>query len=156
MPHNISYNCKVLFSGHISKDKKSKLLIGKKCNVMANTVIGVHDGAKIQIGDGVYLGRNVNLISHKFISIGEKTAIGPNTSIFDHDHDYKGNPAKYVCSDIVIGKNVWIGTGCIILKGTEIGDNCVIGAGTVLKGKIEPNSLVYNERSTTIKTIKRD
>jgi acetyltransferase-like isoleucine patch superfamily enzyme len=44
---------------------------------------------------------------------------------------------------IVIGDRVFIGTGAVILGGTEIGNDCVIGAGVVLKhAKIPPYSRV--------------
>lgn len=34
--------------------------------------------------------------------------------------------------DVHIGKNVWIGAGCVILPGVTIGDNTVIGAGSIV------------------------
>ena len=37
---------------------------------------------------------------------------------------------------IVIGDNVFIGAGTIILPGTTIGSNVIIGAGSVVKGNI--------------------
>ena len=40
---------------------------------------------------------------------------------------------------------------CVILRGTKIGDNCVIGAGTVVKGEIPANSVVYQERNNRMK-----
>ena len=44
---------------------------------------------------------------------------------------------------IKIGNRVFVGTGAVILGGTEIGDNSVIGANVVLKGaKIPPWSRV--------------
>ena len=36
----------------------------------------------------------------------------------------------------MIGNDVWIGTGAIILKGTCIGDGSVIGAGAVVTHNI--------------------
>lgn len=43
---------------------------------------------------------------------------------------------------IKIGNDVWIGENCIIVDGSEIGDGCIIGAGSVVRGKIEPYSIV--------------
>lgn len=34
--------------------------------------------------------------------------------------------------DIVVGDNVWIGAGTIIIGGAVIGDNVIIGAGSVV------------------------
>jgi acetyltransferase-like isoleucine patch superfamily enzyme len=42
---------------------------------------------------------------------------------------------------IVIHDNVWIGTGCTILPGSEIGEGSIIGAGSVVSGLIPEKSL---------------
>lgn len=40
-----------------------------------------------------------------------------------------------------IGNNVFLGWGCTILPGTTIGDNCIVGAGAVVSGNLEDNSV---------------
>ncbi len=40
---------------------------------------------------------------------------------------------------IVIGNNVWIGAGAVILAGTVIREDSIIGAGSVVKGEIPTN-----------------
>ena len=44
---------------------------------------------------------------------------------------------------VVIGNNVWIGGGVIILPGVTIGDNVVIGAGSVVTKDIPDNVIAY-------------
>lgn len=41
----------------------------------------------------------------------------------------------------------------IILKGANIGDRCVIGAGTIVKGIIPEDSIVYDKRDNQIQSI---
>ena len=55
--------------------------------------------------------------------------------------------------DIVIGNDVWIGGGVIVLPGVTIGDNCVIGAGSVVTRSIPSNSLVVGNPCQVVKTI---
>lgn len=43
----------------------------------------------------------------------------------------------------MIGKNVWIGGGAIILPGVTIGDNVVIGAGSVVTHSIPSNTVAF-------------
>ncbi|EQB22093.1 Maltose O-acetyltransferase [Dehalobacter sp. UNSWDHB] len=43
---------------------------------------------------------------------------------------------------IVIGNNVYIGTGAYIMPGVHIGDNCIIAAGTVVTKNIPTGSVV--------------
>ena len=44
---------------------------------------------------------------------------------------------------IEIGADVWIGMGAIILPGAKIGKGCVIGAGSVVRGTVEPYTVGY-------------
>jgi acetyltransferase-like isoleucine patch superfamily enzyme len=51
----------------------------------------------------------------------------------------KGHPSTK--GDILIGNDVWIGFGSIILSGVEIGDGSIIGAGSVVSKDVEPYSI---------------
>ena len=57
----------------------------------------------------------------------------------------------FLTSPIIIEDNVWIGSNCTILKGSHIGTGSVIAAGTVIKGKIPPNSIVFNGNKNIIR-----
>lgn len=47
-----------------------------------------------------------------------------------------------VCEETVIGNDVWIGYGALILSGVTIGDGAIIGARTVVSKDVEPYSIV--------------
>lgn len=55
------------------------------------------------------------------------------------DIPYDGLPTSN--GDIVIGNDVWIGTGAIILSGVTIGDGAVIAAGAVVSKNIPPYAI---------------
>ena len=116
--------------------------IGRKAAVRKNTEIAVNQGI-ISVGDGCFINRNCMIVAHEKIEIGNGTTIGPNVCIYDHDHDSKGG---YKSKPIVIGKNVWIGAGCILLKGITIGDNSVIGAGTVVTKEVPSNCILIEKK----------
>lgn len=151
----IHFNLFSLFSGTIDKDHRSFISISKKDNIMKGAVLTAHAGGALLIAPNVYIGRNTMIVARSKIEIGEGTNIGMNVVIIDHDHDYKNKSDSLLCSDIKIGKNVWIGASCVILRGTIIGDNCVIAAGSLIKGNFPANSLVLNKRDTVITTIER-
>ena len=50
---------------------------------------------------------------------------------------------KTQTAPVVIGDNVWIGGGAILMPGVTIGDNVVIGAGSVVTKDIPSDSIAY-------------
>lgn len=77
------------------------------------------------------------------ILIKENVSIGPNVMLETAYHGFKLEDRKKTYSkSIVIGKNVWIGAGSIILAGVEIGDNSIVAAGSVVRKSVPSNVLV--------------
>lgn len=132
----VSMKATIMTSG-----KNSKIILGKKCAIRSNTEVAATN-ATIILGDKVFVNKNCMIVSHEQITIGDNTSIGPNVCIYDHDHDGKGG---YLTSPVFIGKNVWIGAGCVILKGVSIGDNAVIGAGTIITKNVNENLVVFQK-----------
>lgn len=125
-----------------------------------STMTNVHlvaVGGNLEIGHHCGFNRNDIVICRHSVKIGDGTTMGPNVCIYDHDHVFgeDGMVSGFNCSPIVIGKNVWLGAGVIVLRGTTIGDNCVIGAGTVVKGNIPSNSLVTSGREMIIVPLEK-
>lgn len=119
-------------------------------------MIGIYgEDAEVSIGENVCFNANIIIDCQKYISIGDNVMFGPNVYITDHDHDFHSSNWRdeYSSSDVVIGKNVWIGAGVTILNGTTIGDNCVIGAGTILKGNYQENTIYNTDRKLVSRII---
>jgi len=55
--------------------------------------------------------------------------------------------------NIVIGKNVWLGGGVIVLSGVNIGDNSVVGAGSIVTKNIAANSFYAGNPAKKIKSL---
>ena len=144
---------KVSSSIRYSIKKRSKLIMGKNFKARNNVSFRIYDGGKVIVGNNVFCNDNVSINCQKNISIGENTIIGPGVMIFDHDHDYKNDMNHYVKKDIVIGSNVWIGAGCIILKGIKIGNHAIIGAGTIVNKDVKANTLVFQKRNTESRDV---
>jgi acetyltransferase-like isoleucine patch superfamily enzyme len=102
--------------------------IGKFCTVEC-------DG---EIGSGVMLANNVGFIGrydHDFHTIGKSIRNSP----WIGDPDYAG-PGKGL--KIVVGDDVWIGYGSIVLSGVTIGRGAIIAAGSVVTKDVEAYSIV--------------
>ena len=104
--------------------------------------------AKIIIEDDVGLNGTSISARSKTVKIGKGTMIAPNVVIMDSDYHALWPPENRVINpaferdrDVIIGKNVWIGSSCMILKGVTIGDNSVIAAGSIITKNI-PSSVL--------------
>lgn len=132
---------------------KNGLTIGKSFRTRRNVEINVRSGARLTIGNDVFINSNSLITCRENIEIGDGTIIGPGVCIFDNDHKTKDGQVlhnEYECSRITIGNNVWIGAGSIILKGVNIGDNCVIGAGSVVVKDVPENVALIQKKENTI------
>ena len=138
---------------------KGKIVLGKNCTLSSNARVSAVNGAEVKIGTNSGIGYNDMIVGREKIIIGDNVMLGPGVCVYDHDHVYNTNSvmrdAGYKTEAVIIHNNVWIGANCIILKGCEIGENSVIAAGTVVKGKIPSNSIVYREGTLIVKEIKR-
>ena len=139
------------------------------CSVSDYTALGVNHpvvlrtlrpGARIQIGADTGMSGGV-ICAAKAVSIGRRVLLGANVTIADTDFHptapegrRHGHDANAVGSEpIVVGDNVFVGTGAIILKGVNIGVNSIIGAGAVVSRDVPPNSIAVGNPARVIKTF---
>lgn len=54
---------------------------------------------------------------------------------------------------MILGRNVFIGCNCIILKGTKLGDNCIVGAGSVVHGEFPEGCVLAGNPARIIKKV---
>ena len=145
----------------ISMAPDSQIVIGNRvslCSVSKFTALGVNHpvvlrtlmpGAKIEIGDDTGIS-GASICAATEVRIGKQCLFGANVIITDTDFHalkpenrrYNNRPEDIAVAPVIIGDNVFIGTGVIVLKGVEIGANSVIGAGTVVTKNIPANSIV--------------
>ena len=101
-------------------------------------------GAHVHFGSHVYANFNLTLVDDGHIYVGDRTLIGPNVTVATANHplepELRSRGLQYN-RDVVIGENVWIGSGVMIVPGVKIGDNAVIGAGSVVTHDIPANVL---------------
>ena len=132
-------------------------MIGNDVFIGHNTVVR----SNVSIGDGSVIGHLVMIESDT--SIGQKVTIQSqchitknaviadrvfmvpmamciNTKNISHGRGYKPK-----IQGPIIGFGARIGSGAILLPGTEIGQNAVIGAGAIVNGKI-PDRMVFFSR----------
>lgn len=92
-------------------------------NVFVNSCCCFQDQGKITIGDNT-------LIGHQVVIATINHGLAPD--LRHHHH----------MAPVTIGKDVWIGSGSIILPGVTIGDGAIIGAGSLVTKNVEENTVV--------------
>jgi lipopolysaccharide O-acetyltransferase len=97
----------------------------------------------IVIGNDVTVSRWSHIAATYRVEIGDGVLIGSRVLITDHNHGQYRNgiykidiPPRLRSLDqdraVVIGKNVWLGDGVVVMPGVTIGEGCVIGANSVV------------------------
>ena len=113
--------------------------------------------AIITIGENASTSNNISMIACSKISIGEKSIIGDQVTIYDSDFhgiDPESRSAAHSkTSPVSIGNNVWIGSKVMILKGVTIGDHCVIAAGSIVTKSIPERSLAGGSPAQVIRML---
>lgn len=139
------------------KDRILTALLGKRgTNLWITPPFFVDYGVNIFFGDNCEVNMNCTFLDDNRIVIGDNALIAPNVQIYTAFHptraaDRFGPPredgsfafCKTQTAPVVIGDNVWIGGGAIILPGVTIGDNVVIGAGSVVTKDIPPDKVAF-------------
>ncbi len=119
-----------------------------------------HDeSASIIIGNNVFL-NGTRFGCAKRIEVGDNCILG-DCRILDTDfHSIlpgRRNDPEYIqSSPIKIGKNVWIGLGCVILRGVTIGDNSTVSALSVVHNDVPEYTCYGGNPAVLIKRIPRD
>ena len=137
----------------------------KKYEILANqkkiTVNNYISDENIYIGKNVEINMNCVFLDCNKIVIGDNSGIGPGVHIYTVFHSTKALERtsenstfwKSQTAPVIIGNNVWIGGGCIILPGVTIGDNTTIGAGSVVTKSIPANVLAVGNPCRILKQI---
>lgn len=83
-------------------------------------------------GDNWYYNSIIDTLIPQFIHIGRNFVSSPNSIILAHDASYYLFCGKYQVEPTIIGDDVFLGAGAIILPVVTVGNKVVIGAGSVV------------------------
>lgn len=137
----------------IRLEKYSKSSRGSLFSLNNNSVI--KEGAQIwlksgvlEVGENCAIGSNVEIICHKAnIVISDGVRIASGTKFITNNHVYSDITKSvidqpFIHQDIIIGKNVWIGTNAIILPGVSVGEGAIVAAGAVVTKDVRSFDIV--------------
>ncbi|PZE86549.1 acetyltransferase [Curtobacterium sp. MCBD17_032] len=116
----------------------------------------------LRIGNHVHIGSDVRIEVDG--SIGDHVLVANRSAIVgrrDHDMRVVGTPitatpwvgtTNALSDDTIIGSDVWIGFGAVILSGVSVGDSAVIAAGAVVTKDVDANTIVAGNPARIVGT----
>ena len=121
--------------------------------------IKINPARSIVLGNHVDLAWGVIITTKGGVEIGDRTMIGYNSQIISANHRIppQGGPifnAGHESKKVIIGRDVWIGAGAIILPGISIGEGAIVAAGSVVTKDVSPFTVVGGNPAKLIKERK--
>lgn len=132
--------CGRLFFEHCGK----KLDLGRKVSLSTPISVGDYSG----IGDYCYFQGEVLL--------GDNVMMAPRCAFIANNHQYSDrnipmNRQGVENKKIIVGNDVWIGYGAIILAGVELEEGCIVAAGAVVTQSVPRYAIVGGVPAKIIK-----
>ncbi len=97
---------------------------------------------RVEIGDHVWIGDEVLILSLDRVCIGSHVCISQRAFLCTGSHDYKKESFDLVTKPIVIEDSCWIAAGVFIGPGVTVKSNTVCAAGAVLVRDAGPRELL--------------
>jgi acetyltransferase-like isoleucine patch superfamily enzyme len=133
--------------------ERHRLAVGKHALIETHSVVCTWHGDVI-LKEGASVGIGSVVVGP--VEIGENSAVAQNCFISGQSHNYEDvsmnfRAQGFEITPVVIQKDVWICSNCVILPGVKIGNNSVIGAGSVVVRDLPPYSVAVGNPARVIK-----
>lgn len=116
-----------------------EICIGDKSCLHSDVIVETGQGGSVRIGQNTHIQPRCQLSAYKgSIRIGSDVQIAPACGFYPYDHEMTlgikmcEQPIRSF-GDIIIGDDVWIGYGVVVLDNVTIGEGAVIAAGAVVR-----------------------
>lgn len=119
----------------------------------------VDDAAALRLGEFCFVGRGVEFDVMLGVSVGRHALIAPGCFITDHVHgirpDLRVDQQPCAAAPVVIGADVWLGAGTVVLPGVKIGEGAVVGANSVVTADVASMAVVAGAPARYLKERSR-
>ena len=148
-PHKIRIGNNVVIDDNCLLDAKGEtnrgIQIGSGVFVGRNTILSCKNG-DIDIEDGANIGFNCELFSASHVRVGKDTLLAAYCYLIGGDHDFT-DPSRPVLEQsrksagVSVGSGAWLGAGAKILDGVTIGDRAIVGASAVVRDAVPDGAI---------------
>lgn len=99
--------------------------------------IRVDYGTNVRLGKGVFLNYNMAIVDTCLVTIGARTLVGPNCSIYSGTHPLdpalrNGTAGPELGKEVHIEEDCWLGGNVVLCPGVRVGKGSAVGAGSVV------------------------
>jgi maltose O-acetyltransferase len=111
-------------------------------------------GLHIRLGDDVFVNFDCVILDVSWVTIGDRTQIGPAVQIYAADHPRDAATRRQGLEfgrPVIVGSDVWIGGAAIVLPGVTIGDGATIGAGSVVTRSVPAHATVAGSPARAVR-----
>lgn len=113
-------------------------------NFTVDSGVTLSHSYNIEVGNNVYLAKNVWINAGGGLIVGDNVKIGPMTIISTGQHVFLNHKLlnESIRKKVEIGSDTWIAGNVTITDGIKIGSGVLVGAGSVVTKDIPDNSIV--------------
>jgi acetyltransferase-like isoleucine patch superfamily enzyme len=121
--------------------------------VESRSLLQAEAGGRLKIGHRAMINSGSIIRAARSVTIGDDVRIGSLVSIADTDgHEITPGGGIRIAA-VVIGNDVWIGRGAIVLPGVSVGDGAVVGAGAIVTKNVPAFSVVAGNPAKVLRTL---
>lgn len=136
-------------------ENNGTIIFKGNCCIGNDSYISVGCNSTVTFGDKFTATASFKLASHSHITFDDMVSVGWNCLFIDSDFHRLTREDRYEVNPlgkIKIGKNVWFGNNCIILKKTLIPDFTTIAACTLVNQNVvvPEKTIIGNPRSISV------
>ena len=136
---------------------QGKIFFEGEAHIGRGSKIIVYKNAILELGDKFAISASSTISCRKHMKFGKDIQFSWDCLVMDSDThaimDEQGNRINHN-KEIIFDDKVWIGNGCMILKGTHVPNNCVIGARSVVAGsKFDDHTIIVGNPARSVKKI---
>jgi acetyltransferase-like isoleucine patch superfamily enzyme len=132
----------------------------KRCgeDVVIHHNVLFNSGRNIELGDGVFLNRDVMLDDRAALVIGDHAMVAAGVVIETHSHVYDdfSVPIRHggrLSAPVRIGSNTLIGYKAAVMAGVTIGDRCVVASNSVVTKDVPDQTIVGGVPAKVIRKL---
>ena len=147
----------VICEEQYGSDDAGRIHLGDRVQLYKDVIIETGANGAVTIGDETHI--QTRCLFAGFLSeirIGRRVDIASNCVFYCYDHQTL--PERAIRQQpltskgpIIVGDDVWLGTGVIVLAGVTIGDGAIVGAGSVVTKSIPAGAIAVGSPAKVIR-----